>query len=139
MVVLNLQVDGTGEWQVCKLGVHGRRQWRKGHWTMDTAASGSSAVEFTSSSGRPSPALQESLNQTPKRNSAHHTLLRPGVLETMNRKYHVRSRIEAGTRCLKALGERIAESRTAEIQIHIALMNRFSTLGTAEIVRAAHC
>ena len=42
-------------------------------------------------------------------------------------------------RCLKAFGERIAASdpdrQTAEIQIRIALMNRFSALGTAEIVR----
>ena len=47
-------------------------------------------------------------------------------------------------RCLKAFGERIAardpdrqtaEILTAEIQIRVALMNRFSALGTAEIVR----
>ena len=53
--------------------------------------------------------------------------------------YHVRSRIEAKMRCLKAFGERIAardpDRQTAEIQIRIALMNRFSALGTAEIVR----
>ena len=44
-------------------------------------------------------------------------------------------------RCLKAFGERIAERdpnrQTAEIQIRIALMNRFSALGTADIVRVA--
>ena len=44
-------------------------------------------------------------------------------------------------RCLKAFGDRIAardpERQTAEIQIRIALMNRFSALGTAEIVRVA--
>jgi hypothetical protein len=53
--------------------------------------------------------------------------------------YHVRSRIEAKMRCLKAFGERIAardpERQNAEIQIRIALMNRFSALGTADIVR----
>ncbi|MDD7972261.1 IS5 family transposase, partial [Roseinatronobacter alkalisoli] len=53
--------------------------------------------------------------------------------------YHVRSRIEAKVRCLKAFGERInardPDRQTAEIQICIALMNRFSALGTAEIVR----
>ena len=52
--------------------------------------------------------------------------------------YHARSRIEAKLRCLKAFGERIAarhpDSQTAEIQIRVALMNRFSALGTAEIV-----
>ncbi len=41
----------------------------------------------------------------------------------------------------KALGDRIAardpDRQTAEIQIRIALMNRFSVLGTAEIVRVA--
>lgn len=44
-------------------------------------------------------------------------------------------------RCLKAFGERIAardpNRQTAEIQIRVALMNRFSALGTAEIVRVA--
>jgi len=53
--------------------------------------------------------------------------------------YHARSRIEAKMRCLKAFGERIAardpDRQTAEIQIGGALMNRFSALGTAEIVR----
>jgi hypothetical protein len=53
--------------------------------------------------------------------------------------YHARSRIEAKMHCLKAFGERIAakdpDRQTAEIQIRIALMNRFSALGTAEIVR----
>ena len=53
--------------------------------------------------------------------------------------YHVRSRIEAKMRCLKAFGERIAardpDRQTAEIQIRIALTNRFKALGTAEIVR----
>ena len=68
--------------------------------------------------------------------------------------YHVRSRIEANPlticgqivagqrmRCLKAFGDRIAardpDRQTAEIQIRIALMNRFSALGTAEIIRVA--
>jgi len=55
--------------------------------------------------------------------------------------YHARSRIEAKMRCLKAFGERIAardpDRQTAEIQIRIALMNRFSALGTAETVRVA--
>ena len=55
--------------------------------------------------------------------------------------YHVRSRIEAKMRCLKAFGERISatdpDRQTAEIQIRVALMNRFSALGTAEIVRVA--
>ena len=42
-------------------------------------------------------------------------------------------------RCLKAFAERIAardpDRQTAEIQIRVALMNRFNALGTAEIVR----
>jgi hypothetical protein len=53
--------------------------------------------------------------------------------------YHVRSRIEAKMRCLKAFGERISardpDRQTTEIQVRIALMNRFSALGTADIVR----
>lgn len=53
--------------------------------------------------------------------------------------YHARSRIEAKMRCLKSLGDRISardpDRQTAEIHIRIALMNRFSALGTAEVVR----
>lgn len=53
--------------------------------------------------------------------------------------YHVRSRIEAKMGCLKAFGERITardpDCQTAEIQIRIALVNRFSAMGTAKIVR----
>ena len=55
--------------------------------------------------------------------------------------YHARSRIEARMRCLKAFGDRISardpDRQTAEIHIRVALMNRFSALGTAEIVRVA--
>jgi IS5 family transposase len=55
--------------------------------------------------------------------------------------YHVRSRIEAQMRRLKAFGERIAsqapDRQAAEIHTRIALMNRLSALGRAEIVRVA--
>ena len=55
--------------------------------------------------------------------------------------YHARSRAEAKMRCLKAFGDRIMardpDRQTAEIHVRIALMNRFSALGTAEIVRVA--
>ncbi|MBU2959638.1 IS5 family transposase [Citreicella sp. C3M06] len=51
--------------------------------------------------------------------------------------YHVRSRIEAQMNRLKLFGERITsrdpDRQTAEIQIRIAIMNRFSALGRAEI------
>ena len=44
-------------------------------------------------------------------------------------------------RCLKAFAERIAardpDSQTAETQIPVALMHRFSALGTADIIRMA--
>lgn len=54
--------------------------------------------------------------------------------------YHAPSRIAAQLQCLKAFGERIAtrdpDRQTAEIQIRVALMNRFSALGPAEILRA---
>src|SRR5690606_17962357 len=55
--------------------------------------------------------------------------------------YHVRSRIEARMRCLKAFGERISsrdpDRQTAEIHIRIALMNPFTALGSAQIKRVA--
>ena len=51
--------------------------------------------------------------------------------------YHVRSRVEAQMNCLKLFSERIMsrdpDRQTAEIQIRIAIMNRFSALGRAEI------
>ena len=55
--------------------------------------------------------------------------------------YHARRRIAAKMRCLKSFGERIAardpDRQTAETHIRVALMNRFSALGTAEIFRVA--
>jgi hypothetical protein len=55
--------------------------------------------------------------------------------------YHVRSRIEAQMNRLKLFGERIMsrdpDRQTAEIQIRIAIMNRFSALPRAEIVAVA--
>lgn len=53
--------------------------------------------------------------------------------------HHARSRIEAKMRWLNAFADRISardpDRQTAEIQTRIALMNRFSALGTAEIIR----
>ncbi len=55
--------------------------------------------------------------------------------------YHARSRIAAQMRRLKALGERIAcrdpNRQAAEIHTRNALMNHFSALGRAEIMRVA--
>lgn len=53
--------------------------------------------------------------------------------------YHVRSRIKAMIRCLKAIGECITarhpDSQTTAIQIRAALTDCLSALGAAEIVR----
>ena len=55
--------------------------------------------------------------------------------------YHARSRVEAQMNRLKLCGERIMSRdpnrQTAEIQIRIAIMNRFNALGQAEIKRVA--
>lgn len=55
--------------------------------------------------------------------------------------YHVRSRGEAQMNCLKLFGERIMsrdpDRQTAEIQLRIAIMNRLSALGRAEIEAVA--
>lgn len=54
---------------------------------------------------------------------------------------HARRRIKAQMRRLKSFGERIMardpDRQTAEIHIRIALTNRFSALGRAEITRVA--
>ena len=53
--------------------------------------------------------------------------------------YHVRSRIEAQMNCLKLFGDRIVsrdpDRQVAEIHIRIAIMNRCSAMGMAEIER----
>lgn len=53
--------------------------------------------------------------------------------------YHRRRRVEAKMRCLKLLGERIMskdfDRQDAEAHIRIALINRFTSLGTPEAVR----
>ena len=55
--------------------------------------------------------------------------------------YHARSRVEAQMNRLKLFGDRIMsrdpDRQTAEIQIRIAIMNRCSALGTAEIEAVA--
>ena len=55
--------------------------------------------------------------------------------------YHARSRVETQMQRLKSFGERIAskdpDRQAAEIHTRIALMNRFSALGRAEIIRVA--
>ena len=55
--------------------------------------------------------------------------------------YHQRSLIEAKMRCLKLLGERLtsraSDRQTAELQIRIALLNRFTRLARPETRRVA--
>ena len=50
---------------------------------------------------------------------------------------HDRRRVEARMNCLKAFGERIVSRdpvrKTAEIQIRITIINRFTALGAAEL------
>ena len=60
---------------------------------------------------------------------------------THARSRHARSRAEAKMGCLKSFGDRLMardpDRQTAEIHTRVALMNRFSALGQAEIVRVA--
>jgi hypothetical protein len=75
-----------------------------------------------------------------ERGPPSHQAFRPSPLEALDRLPRPES-IEAKRRCLNAFGERIAsrdpDRQTAEIHTCIALMNRFTALGTAEIVRVA--
>lgn len=123
---LNLLVDSTGikflgygEWQARKHGVQGRRQWRKVHLAMDTATSDIRAVEFTPSSDGDSPVLPELLDQIPEGEEIG-TVTADGAYDT--RRGHTAT---------------IERQATAIIPIRIALTNRFSALGTAEIIRVA--
>lgn len=123
---LNLLIDSTGikvlgdgEWQARKHGVQGPRQWRKVHLTMDTATSDIRAVEVTSSNDGDSRVLPELLNQI-REDEGIGTVTADGAYDTR--------------RCHTAIIDRKA---SAIIPIRIALMNRFSALGTADIVRVA--
>ena len=55
--------------------------------------------------------------------------------------YHRRSRVETKMRCFKALGERIVsrdfERQVAELHIRVAVLNRFTVLGTPVTQRVA--
>jgi len=55
--------------------------------------------------------------------------------------YHRRSRVETKMNCLKALGERIVsrdfERQVAELHIRVAVLNRFTALGTPVTQRVA--
>jgi len=99
-------------------GVQGRRQWRKVHLAMDTATSDIRAVEFASSSDGDSPILPDLRDQIPEGEEIG-TVTADGAYDTR--------------RCHTAILDR----QTAEIQIRVALINRFNALGTAEIVRVA--
>jgi len=109
---------------------------RKGHLAMNTATSDIRAMEFTPGRNRQ------------KRNAARHTDLWQGVLEALDpipcktpdqgmRRVRKQSgrlfsrRLDAVPQSLRRPHRR----KTAEIQIRVAPMNRFSALGTAEIVR----
>ncbi len=91
--------------------------------------------------------------QSPQQHPARHPALRQGVPETLDRiprpqpdrgEDTLAGSLEPLARNLldlKAFGERIAASdpdrQTAEIQIRVALINRFNALGIAEIIRVA--
>ena len=154
---LNLLVDSTGikfrgdgEWQARKHGPS-RRQWRKVHIALDAGNAdgaydtrrchgaiidrGADAVIPIRRNGR---AWKEDCPAATARNEILRATRRLGrTLWKTWSGYHVRSRVEARMNCLKLFGERIMsrdpDRQTAEIQIRIAIMNRFSALGWAEI------
>ena len=154
---LNLLVDSTGikfrgdgEWQARKHGPS-RRQWRKVHIALDAGNAdgaydtrrchgaiidrGADAVIPIRRNGR---AWKEDCPAATARNEILRATRRLGrTLWKTWSGYHVRSRVEARMNCLKLFGERIMsrdpDRQTAEIQIRIAIMNRFSALGRAEI------
>lgn len=122
---LNLLFDGTGirflgigEWQAGKPDVRGRRQWRKVRLGMETATSDIRAVELTPGSDGDSPVLPKLLGQIPEGEEIG-IVTADGAFDTR--------------RCHTAIIDR----PTTEIQIRMALMNRFSALGAAEILRVA--
>ena len=116
---------------------------------MDTATSDIRAVEFTSSREGDSPVLpdlrgqiteNERIGTGPQRDLRASCHLARAFWKRWTQ-YHARSRIAAKMRCLEPFGERIAarapDRQTAETHIRIAIMNRVSALGTAEIFRVA--
>ena len=55
--------------------------------------------------------------------------------------YHRRSLVETKMHCFKRLGERVMartfERQVAELQVRVALLNRFTQLGTPDTVAVA--
>ena len=110
---------------------------RKGHWAI--AERGATAIIPIRKNGRP---WKEDCPAAKTRNETLRASRHFGrALWKRLTGYHARSRIEAQMRRLKAFGERIAsrdpDRQTAEIHTRVALMNRFSALGRAEILRVA--
>lgn len=89
------------------------------------------------------PSLERGLSrrQGEEREPPRLEALRTGLSRKRLTGYHARSRAEAKMGCLKSFGNRIMardpDRQTAEIHTRIALMNRFSDLGQAEITRVA--
>ena len=55
--------------------------------------------------------------------------------------YHRRSLVETKMRCFKLLGERVMardfDRQVAELQVRVAILNRFTRLGTPDTIRVS--
>jgi len=55
--------------------------------------------------------------------------------------YHHRSLVETKMRCFKLLGERVMardfDRQVAELQVRVAILNRFTQLGTPDTIRVS--
>jgi len=146
-----------GDWRVREQGPSRRRQWRRAHLALSrpTAPDGPSppprrrhaaATERGDAGLIPIRGNGRPWNEDRAAAKAGHGTLRASrhfgrALWEHWTGHHARSRVEARTRCLKAFAERIAsgdpDRQTAGLHARVALMNRSSALGQAEVVSVA--
>lgn len=122
---------------------------------MDPATSDVRAVDVTPSRDGDSPGLPDLLGRRPvdsrigtvtadraqgtrrKRDPARHTPFRPGVPDALDRIPPAAGSRRGCAASRPSASASWRETRTAEIHIRVALVNRFNAPGTADTVRAA--
>ena len=155
---LNLLIDSTGiksegegEWNARKHGGPKRRIWRKIHIGIDEETLEVRAVEVTTSTVGDAPLLPELLDQIPEDQTIG-SVTADGAYDTRKchdaisasrylgrtiwkrwSGYHRRSRVESKMHCVKRLGQSLMardfDRQVAEIQIRVAVLNRYTALG----------
>ncbi|TQV66274.1 transposase, partial [Aliiroseovarius halocynthiae] len=125
-----------------KHGGSKRRIWRKIHIGIDEETLEVRAVEVTGSNIGDAPVLPDLLDQVPADEEIA-SVTADGAYDTRKylgraiwrrwSGYHRRSRVESKMNCIKLLGQSLMakdfERQVAELQVRIAVLNRYTALG----------